>query len=185
MKRGRGKKGEGSTLSIEETVKLVLGILGIVILISLSVALVGIFTEKNDLIKAQRALEDIKGIVEGLEEGETKEYVLEGPKDLHVWSVKEQLCICKKSIDEDSTAKKEICLKRGVCEAINISIIDSCVGDMDCLDLKDVPLQIWINSQDNFVFLSSFSGSLEEAMEKAEEKAKREDPHSPDSMLPG
>jgi len=84
----------GSTLSVEEVVKLVLGIMALVILMLLFVALLNIFIAHTKQQQAKSTIENIQYEVNRANEGETKEILVESPEDWILLFEGNRICSC-------------------------------------------------------------------------------------------
>lgn len=114
-------KKKNAEITIEEVVKIVLAVIGIIILIIIAAGLYGIFTKKADLEQAKESLDQLMAKVKVLEEGDSGNYLITSPNDWYVISYKEGepsprdcamencLCICKGFNIND-------CDVRGVCQ---------------------------------------------------------------------
>jgi hypothetical protein len=155
-------RNKNAEITIEEVVKIVLAIIGIIILITLAAALYGIFTKKTDLEQAKQTLKEITGKINTLEENEQDNYLIVTPKD---WQVifysddKKQLCICP--YYSSSETQKEMCIKQGACEEMKfeIQINDFCVVKNgfirieNCISLSAIPKSIVLGIKDANYFL--------------------------------
>ena len=109
-------------LTAEEVVKITLGIIGIGFLIYLSVSLIGIFTYKTANEQAKATMDDLNEIATALKEGQTTEFLIEGPKEWLIIFEDNQMCFCPKIEDKSIAPEKvreeqlKICENKGVCQ---------------------------------------------------------------------
>ncbi len=66
--------------NIEQFLKIVISVLVIVLLVVLAFKLYGIFSQDTEKQQAKEHLENIGEIIDGLDDGEQKEYLLNSPK---------------------------------------------------------------------------------------------------------
>jgi hypothetical protein len=146
-----------------EVLKLVLAALCIFLLFLLAFKLYGIFTGKSDLEKATATLEAIVGKANGLEDGESTNYLItslegwgifffnKGEINSELCKADNCLCICK----SDSKS----CLVDGVCNKIDLEVIIpyACAGDskVNCYFFNIVPSNLGIKkiAKDKVEFL--------------------------------
>jgi len=136
------KKGE---LTLTAVAKIVLSVFGIFLLLLLSTSLYGIFTAKSKIEQASVNLENIVDIVNKLEEGSTRSYVLEGPKDWDLFLYPPSLEV---PISNVCGGKDCICLCEGascggvgICKPIEFSTFFSMEPEFD---LSKIPQEIFI-----------------------------------------
>lgn len=115
------KKGD---LVLKEVITLVISILCLIILFYLASQLYSMFINKSSLEQAKSNLDQIVNIVNKLEEGGTRTYLVTSPADWFIivyskgtglHSCYESSCICFCPVDD-----KDNCENGGVCKAINI-----------------------------------------------------------------
>jgi hypothetical protein len=111
-----------SSLTTEEIIKIVLGVVGILILIYLSVSLVGIFMFKTESEQAKATIEEISEKIEILQEGKTSNQIVQMSRGWAVFSSeKNEICACQAG-KWSSTFWKVNWLDDSVCESQKICV---------------------------------------------------------------
>lgn len=118
-------------MTLEESLKLVLAIIGIFLLVYLLISLYGILGRKNKIEMAKAMLEEIKGKIDQLQkEGEIKQVLINGPKDWYLvgfnspipfelcgGGAKHCLCFCPESFASS-------CRDEGICKPF-LNVLDT------------------------------------------------------------
>lgn len=158
---------EGSTMTVEEVVKTVIAVVGIIVLISLSVSLVGIFTFKTAVEQAKSTINELVAVSSGLSEGQTKTFLIQSPKDWWFIKFNQTFCLCPE--DHSCSYQQGKLLNCGscVCQDSGKNILfleitnkktlnkDGCGYDGlpssftydDCFQLTDLPISIKLASK--------------------------------------
>ncbi len=158
---------EGSTMTIEEVVKIVLSVMGILILIYLCVSLVGIFIFKTASEQAKATINELISASSGLSEGQTKNFLIQSPKDWWFIEFNQTFCLCPE--DHSCSYQQGKLLNCGscVCQASEKNILflevknqktlnrDGCGYDDslssftydDCFQLTELPISIKLASK--------------------------------------
>ncbi|MBC8495817.1 hypothetical protein H8D36_06695 [archaeon] len=153
-------------LTAEEVVKITLGIIGIGFLIYLSVSLIGIFTYKTANEQAKATMDDLNEIATALKEGQTTEFLIEGPKEWGIINYDNEICICPlikkyKSIPQED--QKKNCDKEGVCKTSDIYTIigkdTACIyrdiSILNCISLENAPRTLILKNSSGDIFLQT------------------------------
>ena len=100
----KNKKGEGEGILPGETVKIIIAVIGILALFYLAVSLYGIFNNKTEIEQAKASLDEIIQRVNNLQEGQSGEVLITGPKSSLLYYItgtqttsfcnSEKPCIC-------------------------------------------------------------------------------------------
>lgn len=136
------------TLSVEEIVKL---ILGIAVFIFILLILFGVYNIVSGSLKEQQAKTVLNNIV--YESGkmavdETKEIIIESPKAWTIVKKENQLCFCEKIVGIS-------CSGKNVCVDLNAYVSSSCslvgtlgvTGGLSCVYVNSVPLKIYLTKE--------------------------------------
>jgi hypothetical protein len=124
----------GSTLAMEEVVKMILGIIALIILVMLLGSFIKMFIGNAEKEKATKTMDDFEYFVNNLKEGEAKEFLVEGPTGwAWVEASSKEICFCKlthnvlsrkgDSFAQDRSAFITTCKNIGVCKSFNQVII--------------------------------------------------------------
>src|SRR6056297_2937253 len=104
-------------ITAEEVLKIVLAVIGIVFLLILAFQLYGMFINKTDLEQAKSTLNQIKGRIDNLEEGESDKMLITSPEGWFIVSYdkkedlpsnckfNECLCFCPEGGCEEGVCK--------------------------------------------------------------------------------
>jgi len=149
----KNKKAE--LFAAEEVVKIVMAVICIIILITLAAGLYGIFTKKTDLEQARQSLKEIVAKINGLEEGQTTDYLVVAPKKWYFLNYNTEICICS---EENLLKSMEDCCNKGAKQSLDKTIaLDSMCNlypepqikmQNSCVSFKNLPLALHF-SQNN------------------------------------
>lgn len=158
----------GSTWLTEETAKFILSILVILVLVMLVAYLARIFIQNQEYEQAKATMASIKETVASLNEGQTKTFLVEGPKDwvlVQPFDLQDSLCLCPpadKVIDITNYFTKyykiqsDLCNQRGVCitSSDKFSISTVCGNNVpNCYQISKLPTPIVISlNQERLLF---------------------------------
>lgn len=147
------KDKKASTLLPEETLKIVIAILCILVLVYLAFSLYSLFIVKSKLAQARSVFKEVVAGVKGV--GDTEENLLvTSPKDWVIVSRERELCMCDK---DDVGADKKKCCEKGIAEEIeNARVEDVCsVGSnkvyRNCILLDNLPRYIYFSKSGEIV----------------------------------
>ncbi len=101
-------------LLLNETAKIILAVISIVILIYLAVSLYGVFRDKQQLEQARASIHEIAGIAGALGEKEVRNYLLLAPRGWY--------------LTEFKNSQKENCQQQCICMCQK----DDCTGSFAC-----------------------------------------------------
>jgi hypothetical protein len=150
----------------EETLKLLLGVMGIVLLFFLAFNLYGIFMDKTELEQARAMLESIVGKVESLNNNQSTSYLVVSPKE---WSIvifsseisprdcgkSDCICVCKE-IGNDFNKTVSFCDSKGICEKTSGIISDNiCSNLANCISLEKLPIVLKIEKFTNITKINA------------------------------
>jgi len=151
----KSKKAAGTWTS-SEMLKLILAGISLLILIYLGTQVYSLMATKTKTQQAKETLEDIVSIAESLEDGESREYLLQVPNEWVLMDVDKKLCICPApSLSSNTIPKRETveqaCIEEGICGAVDreVEISSSCSwskwlnsGLSSCFEIEITTLQI-------------------------------------------
>jgi len=122
-----------------ETLKIIIAVMCLLLLAYLSVSLYGVFAGKNEIEQAQATLDEIISHLEGLEEKDTTEVMIENPREWRIINFEKKLCICKLIDTEKRSEQQEGCLEEGVCyeSEISFEIDNICSSLSGCIDFGE------------------------------------------------
>ncbi|MFW5846804.1 MAG: hypothetical protein ACOCUU_01470 [Nanoarchaeota archaeon] len=148
------------TFAVGFTIKVILAIVCIGFLMYLGVKLYGTFERKTDLQQAEVQLEKIVRVIERLEEGETANILIEGPRDWGLFLIEDKICFCE-NVEKFKSGRttggsddyfKECQESLGTCSSfkdINLFLETGDVIDPKYVSLKTIPREIFILKEDN------------------------------------
>ncbi|MBU1136397.1 MAG: hypothetical protein KJ559_02720 [Nanoarchaeota archaeon] len=137
------KNKKADSLLMPEVMKLFLAVIVIGFLVILAYKLYGIFIIKGSVEQARTTLEQIKGKIDVLEEGDKVEILIVGPKDWYIQKTdKKTICFC----DKDSFNDKG-CGENSICANFDKEFIieNICQASLKCFSLAEVPKEISIS----------------------------------------
>ncbi|VVB80440.1 Uncharacterised protein [uncultured archaeon] len=162
-----GKRGQN--WMTEETLKVILSVVVIFVLVLLVVKIVSIFMQNTEYEQAKASIGEIKGIMDGMNRGDTKFYLVEGPRRWAFMNYpnRTQLCFCPRYIGTDvlhpwetlknkalgvtDSVQKNLCNSRGVCLEPKITVANLCYPELGsgadqagCSYIDVVPYEIKI-----------------------------------------
>ncbi|MFQ5531342.1 MAG: transglycosylase SLT domain-containing protein, partial [Candidatus Nanoarchaeia archaeon] len=119
MKSKRGNMPLGETI-----VKVGIAIIGITVLLILALNLYSIFLIKPKIDQAKATMDDIILKIEGLEDSDSTDYIVESPKGWHFFEFnkdgQDNFCICPK-------ANEKNCLIKGICKDIKVEVVGNSI----------------------------------------------------------
>jgi len=148
-------KNKKAMLLPEETLKIIIAALSIIVLMILAYKLYGMFILKTDIEQARATLKDIIGIIENPEKAEERDYLIASPKEWFLISFEDkgELCICPEM-------DFEVCQKQGTCESVeDIRIDKNCDIQKEgafkihpnCISFSELPISIVIRKQEDMI----------------------------------
>ena len=146
MKEVMDRKG----ILMPETLKIIIAVFSLGILIYLGAQVFGIFQERNEHEQAEANLENIKGIIEALE-NESRTYILNNPKGWILISFpsvdSEQLCMCPNEEENKGGGQESYssCRNEGVCQEYKNEV--SITSQDKIIDLEKIPREITIKKE--------------------------------------
>lgn len=158
----KNKKAEG--LLESETLRVIIALLCILLLAVLAYKLYGLFTKKTAVEQAKETFDQLVSKMNGLREGENDSYMITSPAFWALMSNGEQICICSFENEGASFFRYEnreeafrVCSTNGFCSPVknNIRQFDTCGWGafQSCIDLKELPLRIYLNKNQGIVSL--------------------------------
>lgn len=138
---------------LPETLKLVIAVICLVLLMYLAWSLYSLFVVKSKLAQAQGTLDGIAAKFQGLQEGETRDYLIVAPKDWRIISYGAKICICPPEIPEKQEAT---CNRLGYCLTSDsqLRISSFCFYSMgNCISLQNLPKTVLISKGGNTIEL--------------------------------
>lgn len=150
----KNKRAEASW-TIEEIMKIVLAVGGIIILILLFVNLYGIFTQKTRIEQARANMEDLSAVINSIKEGGSKDFTMLSPRgwSLTGWPVDEMLpdeckknkwekCICLCEYGDSLTGRALEALKRAGIPNTRADFLAKCNTVSVCVEVKAETLEV-------------------------------------------
>ncbi len=151
-------------IEVEELIKIVLGIIGIIILLTLSVKLIGIFNGENERAQAKATMEEIITVANYIDVGQIKKVLVTKPKDWGFVTINGDLCFCPNIVDlkVHRNSKEQVesyllnCKSEGICskgklkKEVRIETTD--LGFTKFLDMSQFREIAIVKQKDYFIF---------------------------------
>ncbi len=157
-------KNKRALLLESELLRVVLAVMCIFLLVILAYKLYSLFIKKTPAEQAKETFNQIVSKINALKEGGNDSYLIVSPANWNLISDGNQLCICSfegQSASFFRSEKKDnafqTCVNDGFCAQLknSISQVDSCGWGAfpSCIDLKTLPLKIYLNKKEGVVSL--------------------------------
>ncbi|VVB78632.1 Uncharacterised protein [uncultured archaeon] len=160
----KSKRAEGFLES--EVLRVVLATICIFLLSVLAFKLYNLFIKKSAIDQAKETIDQLASKMSGLNEGGNDSYMITAPVSWSIMSDSEQICICSFENEkadffryENRAVAFSTCVKNGICHKVknNIGQFDTCGWGsfQSCLDLRKLPLKIYLDKKDGVVSLKT------------------------------
>lgn len=167
------KKIKKADMMPEESLKILLGVLGIVLLFYLAFSLYGIFLDKTKVEQARVVLEDIAGKASVLNFSEATSYLIVSPKDwtLYLFNTtqiapkgcKNAFCLCACSAFSNIVKDQaKLCDENGLCKVF-VTPIYSKSTEGNYFRLRTLPRVLYLQNINGAVFISGSSDASAQA----------------------